>query len=284
MVIYADVLVAVNYFVSYAMLLATARVAGLPLGRRQRVLGSLAGALSALAVFLPVQGFWFGVALRVGSAGAMLWAAWPGRNWRDYLRLGAILLGVSFLFAGGVMGICLLWPRGPISCPGGMPYLHISPVVLLGSVTVCYLLLGLVRRFYRQGRAAGRLCQAEILRGEKRAEVTLMPDSGNGLVEPFSGLPVVVCSLESLRPLFAPEEAVCLGEGAICPELLPAGFRLVGYHAVGGTGLLAAFRPTGLSLWVGGGPLDCTAWVAVNPNPMPGCDGVFHPDLLELRI
>ena len=114
MKIYVDVLVAINYFVSYLMLQACGRISGLPLGRHSSVVGALVGAFSSLTVFLPLQGFGWGLLCRAVTGLAMLLAAWPGRSRADYLRLLLILLSVSFLFAGAVAAWCFLFPKSPV--------------------------------------------------------------------------------------------------------------------------------------------------------------------------
>ena len=283
MVIYADVLVAVNYFVSYALLCGCSRIGGIPLNRKGRVRGALAGGLAALAVFLPLEGFVYGVVLRFVSAGAMLLAAWPGRRAAVYIRLGIILLCISFLFAGGVMGICLLAPGLPVFCPAGMIYFDVSPFTLLASVTVCYLLLGLVKRFYAQNKQQELQYKAKIFRKGREAALWLFKDSGNRLVEPFSGLPVAVCTLGSVLSLLTPQEQSWFEEG-MPPQQMPVGFRVVGYHSVGGRGVLPAFKPEKICLTCADEDKACDAWVAVNPEDMLGCDGVFNPAMLELRI
>ena len=284
MVIYADVLVAINYFVSYAMLCAAGHVAGIPLDRRRRVFGALVGGMSSLAAFLPLQGFVFEVVVRVLSAAAMLLAAWPGRCRCDYFRLGVILLGVSFIFAGAVVGVCLIWPEGPISLPGGMFYFHVSPLLLLVSVTVSYLLLGLLKRFYREGKTQRLICSAEIERDGSRAAMRLLQDSGNHLTEPFSGLPVAVCTLQAALPLLNTREIEWMAEG-MTEEKLPTGIRLVPFRSVGAAGFLPAFHPDKFDLLTEDGErYDCCAWLAVTQSEMSGCDGVFDPSMLQLRI
>ncbi|MBP1558334.1 MAG: sigma-E processing peptidase SpoIIGA [Oscillospiraceae bacterium] len=283
MVIYADVLVAINYFVSYALLCGCSRIAGIPLNRKGKVRGALAGGLTALAVFLPLEGFVYGVLLRFVSAATMLLAAWPGRRAAVYLRLGIILLCISFLFAGGVMGVCLLDPKLPVFCPAGMIYFDVKPFTLLVSVTVCYLLLGLIKLFYAQNKHQELLYGAKVVRKGREISLRLFQDSGNRLVEPFSGLPVVVCALGAVLPLLAPQELSWFEQG-MPPQQMPLGFRVVGYHAVGSRGILPAFRPEKFYLTCGEEELECDAWVAVNTEDMPGCDGVFNPAMLELRI
>ena len=283
MVVYADILVAVNYFVSYLLLCVTERISGIPLGRRPKVLSALVGGFCALAVFLPLQGFVYGVTLRVLTAAAMLCTGWPGRPMGEYLRLGVILLGASFLFAGGVVAVGLLWPSSPVSCPGGMIYFRVSPLLLLVSVTICYLLLGLVKRFYSSGKTKQLVYRMTICHRGKTVTVDALKDTGNRLVEPFSGLPVAVCSLSGVSPLFSEEEREALSLSSPQEGLLP-GFRLVAYNSVGGSGLLPAFGPEKIVVCNGAQSFDCLGWVAVDCGPVSQWKGIFNPDMLELRI
>lgn len=283
MVIYADVLVAVNYFVSYLMLRGCSRLSGIPLSRRRNVVGALVGGLAALTAFLPLQGFWAGLACRGVSGLAMVLTAWPGRSRKEVLRLLLLLLTVSFLFAGLVVAWCFLFPKSPVFLIGPNLYFHLSPVTLLVTVTAAYLALELLQRLRSRGRCRSMVSQAELARGGSRVSLRLLRDSGNTLVEPFSGLPVAVCCFSAVSGLLTEGERSWFGQGAAA-EGLPCGMRLVAYRSVGAEGLLGAFRPDSLVLWEEGKACDCAAWVAVCPADMPGCDGVFNPAMLELRI
>ena len=71
-VVYLDRVVLLNLAVDYLLLLATARLAGLPLRRGRLALAAAPGALYAAAVFLP------GRTRRAGWRRGSLCAVWPG--------------------------------------------------------------------------------------------------------------------------------------------------------------------------------------------------------------
>ncbi len=283
MVLYADVLVVLNYIISHLMLVCTQRLSGIPLSRRGSVLGSLWGGLCALCVFLPIDGVFWGVAVRIITALGMLVLAYPMRTTRDYLRLSMILFLVSFVFAGIVLGICLVLPYAPISYQSGIIYLHISPLVLLLTTAVSYLFLGVVRKMYGTMHSEKSLYRATIKRRGITVELQLFSDTGNNLKEPFSGKSVAVCSLSSLYPLLTPTEISFCRNITVGTDMT-GGMRLVAYNAVGGQGLLCAFEPQQFCILRGDVHIDCPVWVAVNPTDMPGCDGIFSPTVLEMRI
>ncbi len=283
MVLYADVLLAINYIISHLMLICTQRLSGIPLSPKGGVLGSLWGGICALSIFLPPQGGAMSIAIRIITVCGMLLLAYRGRSVREYLRLCIILMLVSFVFAGLVFGLCLILPGGPVSYTSGVVYLNISPFVLLLTTGVAYLFLGVVRRIYGNIKQEKSLHMATISRDGVEVELQLFCDTGNNLQEPFSGKSVVVCSLKALLPLLSMEEA------ALCSDIgshteIPKGLRLVPYNAVGGSGLLIAFEPDSFFIFIGERRLDFSVFIGINPVDMTGCDGVFSPSLIEMRV
>ena len=96
------------------------------------------------------------------------------------------------------------------------------------------------------------------------AEVTAMIDTGNRLREPFSDLPVLIVSGRCLTKII---DAVCMDER----EILPPGFRVVRYRALGGGGHMRCFRPERICALRGREWLDVPdMWVAIYPGGIPG--------------
>lgn len=284
MVLYADVLVALNYVVNFLLLLCCEKISGLPQKRKHTMAGALFGGVCSLAIFLPPLGAVWASIIRLSTAGGMIWLAYPRRNGREYLRLGFIFLLLSFLFAGAVLAFCLFTPQDRVAYYNGVVYFHISPIILLSTTTVAYLLVGVLRRLFSTGHSGGALMQVRVTRGTCAVTLSLLEDTGNSLTEPFSGLPAAVCPYTAVESLLTEEEKSWYKGGAP-PGELPTTLRLLRYRAVGGEGLLGAFRPDGLEvLSPDGDPRDCMAYIAVSPEDMAGCEGLFNPRILTLRI
>ena len=113
-VVYLDRVVLLNLAVDYLLLLATARLAGLPLRRGRLALAAALGALYAAAVFLPGCRMLAHPACRLAAGVAVCRLAWrrERRPWR--------LTALFFLLSGALAGCCWrqVWrqgPRGPFS-------------------------------------------------------------------------------------------------------------------------------------------------------------------------
>ncbi len=270
-VLYVDELFVQNLLIDYLLLLATAKVAGLPAKRSRlalaAVLGGLYAAFAALAGSSPLSS----PALKV-TVGLLMVLIVFGAAER-LLRTALIFLGVSAAFAGAVMAATLV--RGEdtgLLYPGGVSF---SSLIL--SFAGFYVLFSAAFRFTARRRLRGEVGRLTVTFGGRSVTVSALADTGNGLREPGTGLPVAVCSLESLSPLFEKDVLRVLTEHPDPAEALEElgrlqvySFFLVPCRTVGkSAGMLLAFRPQGLRH----GSRELTALVAIDPEGLNDAAG-----------
>ncbi|MBQ8751491.1 MAG: sigma-E processing peptidase SpoIIGA, partial [Clostridia bacterium] len=99
-----DVLVALNWFLDYALLCGTARLLHIPCRCWRLVAGALGGALLAAALVLPVLPGWLSFFLRLGAALPVVWIAFGLGNARQF----AVRMLVFFLLSTALAGLVLL--------------------------------------------------------------------------------------------------------------------------------------------------------------------------------
>ena len=274
MVIYLDVLAAVNGTVDYLLLLATARLAGI-FPNRRRLLGAAAiGALFAALSVLPPLTFLSGP-LWVLLCGILL----PGLAFGlDRTRLPRVIV-LFLLTAGACAGIVLAlsgW-TGALLRIGSAYYLNAPIEVVLPAALLC---LGAVSILFR-GTAGknGGARPSEIVRltyGDRTARFLLLQDTGADLCDPISGRPALLLDRSaakrllptSLHPLLdrlrADNAAALLAE---LPIQDAHRFCLLPYRAVGQDGgLLLAFRPARVLR----GEKESPHLIALLPDPIAG--------------
>ena len=282
MVIYGDVLAAVNFVVDLLLLRLTRRLTGIPFRGRRQYLGALAGAVCSFTIFYPIRSWLLELLLRWGCACVVILAAYGRLPLKTFVRVVVVFFAVSFLLAGGVMGLWLLFPNDSIAFANGVFYWNVPPVVLAGCIGAAYLFVSLFDRFFGRDVAPGELWQVKVERGEKAVTLTALRDTGCSLREPFSGQPVLVGDWQQLYPLLsAREERAILGEGEeSCPGLRP-----VFYQYVDGGGMLCAFRPDRLVFARDGRSYPGDGWVAVSLHSMKGSgfQGVFPPEMVRFQ-
>lgn len=269
-VVYLDRVVLLNLAVDYLLLLATARLAGLPLWRGRLALAAALGALYAAAVFLPGCRMLAHPACRLAAGGAMCRLAWrrERRPWR--------LTALFFLLSGALAGLLLaagLAAGSPEAILSRVYYADISWPVLLGSAIGFGLLLHLV---FRQGarHEGGELMDVTVSLQGRRLRLRALHDTGNTLRDPVSGQPVLVLEQGALGELWPPQAAEIIAMDLPPEEKMARLHRLDGgcrwsllpFCAVGtAAGLLLAVRSDYVKV---GGITYPRVLLALTPGPV----------------
>lgn len=234
MVVYADILLALNWWIDFLLLLGVRRGVGGDGKPWRLALGALVGAFSCLALFLPPISVWLSLLIRLSSAMLMVTVAFGCRLWRDWWRRVILLFALS----AGMAGLCgalyfFLAPQG-FYVFNGVVYYSVPPLLLVALTVLCYGLLWLGEQLLRRRAPAEHLFRVELTYSGRTVSFPCLYDSGNHLTEPFSGRPVLVVEREVVQGLLLYIPTVAD---------LPAGWRLIPYNTLGGDGLLPAFVP-----------------------------------------
>lgn len=272
-VIYLDVLAGINLAMDYLLLCGTARLAGVYASRGRLALGAAAGAgyavLSCLApalAALPAQ----------GAAGLVLVRlAFGARKAGELTRLTLLFLLVSCACAGGALALGRVSDASFFA--GGGYYIDVPFRVVAAAAALCWVLTGFLFRGHAGDAVKGRqTARVRLAFAGRRADFTLLVDSGNELADPISGKPALVLDRRAAARVLPPAAAAPLAGLqadnapavlAALPGAYRARFQLLPYRAVGReSGLLLAFRPDGAEK-------DGKAWpglAAIAPGPVAG--------------
>ncbi len=232
MVIYIDILLALNWWIDFLLLLGVRRVMGGSGTSWRLALGGLVGAFTCLVMLLPPVSVWLSLSLRLLSAVLMVTVAFRRRSWQDWVRRVLLLFALS----AGLSGLCgalyfFLAPQG-FYVFNGVVYYSVPPLLLVALTVVCYGLLWLSEQLFRRQAPKEHLFRVRLAHNGLSTTFICFYDSGNHLTEPFSGRPVLVVEREVAQALFPSVPTVAD---------LPSGWRLVPYDTLGGSGLLPAF-------------------------------------------
>lgn len=254
-VIYADEIFLKNLIIDYVLLIVTARISGIRVGRWRVLIAAAGGGLYGVAASIWGSGFLDHPLMKL-AAGTVLVLAVFGSSGR-LLRVLLVFFGVSAAFAGAVIAAA-----GGASGEVSLSLLFFSFLLSCGLFTFAFRTIG--RR-----RVSDEIVDVEISLSGRTVRASALVDTGNALRDPLTGCGVTVCSLEAVSPLFdarvrgiistrldAPRTLSLLGEAGIYS------FFLVPYSSVGGEGLMLAFRPE--RVLVGGKEVKCA--VAIAPD------------------
>ena len=281
--IYADVLIAINFIIDLVILRLCVLLSGLRQQTRRRYLAALTGALSSLLIFVPLSSIWFDFLSRLAVAGVVVLIAYGRQPPRVFAKLVFIFYAVSFFIAGVVIGLWFVLPPGIVAFGNGVVYFNIKPLMLIVSVAVAYGFVELFNRIFYRKLAGQDIYRITIWRGGHSISFNALADTGNNLVEHFTGHPLVVAELSAVAPILTSSEEHYIRTGSF-DSGLPESLRVVAYSAVGGEGLLKAFRPDKMTISTEMGEKEMIGYVAVSSRRIGDerYSAVFNPSVIQI--
>ncbi|MDR0884421.1 MAG: sigma-E processing peptidase SpoIIGA [Oscillospiraceae bacterium] len=236
-VVYLDVLLFLNAFITALLLLASATLLRQELRRVRLLLGTLLGGALSLVIFLPEMHWSLALLMKLIGCVLLVWVTFGGRDKWVFLRTVATFLLANFLFAGVLLALwTLLAPRGMLYQNGAL-YFDVSVLTLTLSTVFCYAVTRLIAFLTARKAPENHAFTLTIEAGGQRVTLPALFDSGSALREGFSGAAVIVCEAASVRSITPPECSTHAQNAAAGGNL-----RLIPYHSVGGAGVLPAFR------------------------------------------
>ena len=268
--IYIDVLIVLNIYVNFFLLRITAGVTHSPLRTWRCAAASVYGSLFSLTILLPFLGTLISLAIKLAAAVSIVVLAFGIRNCKRLLINTAAFFAANFILAGTVYSIYTLLNPKFIHFNNACFYIDFSLLILIVTTAALYFVVKAVRII--MDRAPDDDYRILIRAGKKVISLTGLADTGNILVDYFTGSPVIICSEESFPEL----------TGTVLDiSLLPKGFRLLPYSAVSGSGLIPVFRPDEvlISSCTRGGSKPVDAVIGFGEC---GEKAVFNPKLLKI--
>ncbi len=272
MVVYLDVLFAVNALMDSVTLLAAARLGGVQVRKGRLFFASvLGGGYAAAGAVQPVLTLF---PLRLLAGLGLCAAAFAGE--RCFARLCALYGVVAASFAGMAAALGAAGGRR-LLLPAGY-YFAVPLRVLVLAAAVGYAVSGLLLRGDAGHGVLHREVETLTIRfGTAECAVRVLHDTGNELTEPLSGRPVIVLERKTAEHLLG---VSLTGEDAAAqlsalPEWIAARCGLVPFRAVGTEGgLLLYFRPDEVR-YSDGTALDCVCAVSAVPIGRGAYEGLI---------
>ena len=229
--IYIDVLIILNIYVNFFLLRITAGVTHSPLKNSRCAAASAYGSLFSLTILLPCLGTLIPLAIKLAAAVSIVALAFGFHGAKRLMINTAAFFAANFVLAGAVYGVYSLLKPQFIRFNNGCFYIDFSLIVLIVTTAALYAAVYLARLIFGSS-AADSGCYSVIVRYRERiVNMEGIADTGNTLVDVFTGSPVIVCD----RSRF--EDFLSAG------GKLPRGFRYLPCRTVSADGVIPVFRP-----------------------------------------
>lgn len=245
-IIYVDILICVNLFINYFILIAVTKFLFLKIHKWRLFLGALLGAAYSLYILIPEPIWIISLLIKLLMSVTIILVAFGFHKILELFKIVLCFFGINFGFSGVMFALwCTLKPMGLI-VKNGVVYFSLSPILLISSTVVSYLIIEFINKIVgkQQERELFYEIFVEIFSHTLKLKAKL--DTGNTLKEPFSGIPVIVVKKEKIKHIIPENFLEIMNTFEIenysnSLNLLKT-IRLIPFKTIHGSGVLPAFK------------------------------------------
>lgn len=223
MVIYVDVLIFINIIINYCILSVTKKFLALKSSQLRLIIASFISALFSLSVFLPECNIIISLLIKISCAFAMCIIAFEYSGVITYIKGILTTFMFSVIFCAALIMIYQIYKPKNMAIINDTIYIHINPILLITISIVIYLIIILLQRILHQNTLNSSVLLKIIIQNIEYNCIGKV-DTGNSVIEPFSGSPVIITEKSVLKDLNITK-----------PRIIP-------YKALGTTGVLYAVK------------------------------------------
>ena len=182
MVIYIDVLILINLYVTYFEISAVCLLTHRRVNNIRIIIGSAIGAAASLTIFIPQDMTLLLTVIKLALCFVITFAVFGKSKASDFLRALLFLLLVNFVFSGLMLCIWLFAAPMNMLFINGTVYFGIDVLTVLVCTAVSYLLLRAIRLILDKNGRCDRKYKVVISNLGKMCSLCALADSGNGTV------------------------------------------------------------------------------------------------------
>lgn len=244
MVIYLDVLILINLYVTYFQILAVAAFTHRKTVWYRKLSAAGIGAVASLSIFIPQEMVLTLTLLKIFLCALIAFVAFGYTGFRAYAVSVLFLMLVSFVFSGLMLCVWLFAAPMKMLFINGTVYFGIDTMTIILSTCAAYGVVRIIRYILdKNGKTDGKYTVI-IKNNGRECRLSALADSGNGIIDCFSGLPVIVCRRDMCADVSPPAIEMIENNSDISDigTQMIKGVRIMPFSTVGKGGLICMFK------------------------------------------
>ncbi len=244
--IYVDVLILLNIFITYCLLLSTKLLLNLNTEKWRIISASVLGGMFSLVIFIDFNSSILYSIVEILMASAIVLLSFFEKKLSKNLRNIAVFYIVNFIFGGLMLALFYFITPPSMIFKNGVVYFNISALFLVISTIVSYLLIKLFYAFFAKRGLVSESCLLSVNIYGKEVLLKGFLDSGNKIIDAVSSLPVILCNINSIKELIPDkicEDILSLNFDKIDDPLWQKRIRVLSVSTVNKVSILPAFKP-----------------------------------------
>lgn len=244
MVIYLDVLILINLYVTYFQILAVSVFTHRKTVWYRKLSAAGIGAVASLSIFIPQEMVLTLTLLKIFLCALIAFVAFGYTGFREYAVSVLFLMLVSFVFSGLMLCVWLFAAPMKMLFINGTVYFGVDTMTIILSTCAAYGVVRIIRYILdKNGKTDGKYTVI-IKNNGRECRLSALADSGNGMVDCFSGLPVIVCRRDMCADVSPPAIEMIENNSDISDigTQMIKGVRIMPFSTVGKGGLICMFK------------------------------------------
>lgn len=246
--IYIDILIAVNLFINYILLLLTAKFLSLKWKSIRLVFGEILSGIYSLYILFPETNLFLSILVKLIMSITIVWCVFGFKSLKSFIKITLCFYAINFLFSGIMLGLWILFRPSSMEMNNGVVYFNISPLVLIASTIVSYFIIEIFYRIIGKNHIKNSFYEIKINIEDSPVKLRAKVDTGNILREPFSNLPVIIVRKSTAEKIIPPKLLGLLDNyyqntNNISSYEVKYPIRMVPFKTVAGSGVFPAFKP-----------------------------------------
>lgn len=238
LVVYADVLIVLNFIVDYFLLLAVSKLIHRKSKLWRMLTASLEGGLFSLYIFLPQSAFMLELALHFSICFLMAFTAFGFVNLKEFIKVSGVYFTVNCLYAGIMIAVWKIFKPYGMVINNSVVYFDISAIALIICTVIFYFLFILFSKIFSSSYKFAEKCSVTVWYKDEKTEFDAIIDTGNSVSDVFGDSQIIIADSSVAQKLFGSLDLNINQE-------IKSRYRAIPCTTVSGTDILSGFRCDG---------------------------------------
>ena len=236
-------LIVLNIYITYFLLLATSKISHTPLKTARCISASVTGGLFSLMILIPDVNYFLNILFKFIASVVIIAVAFGiGMGMKYTFRLVLWFYAINFIFAGIILSLRYAFSLSFVKFSNSYFYMDFSILSLVIFTAAAYGLICIVRYMTDKSVVSDGIYKVIIKHNNAVVSIEAIADTGNSLVDCLSGKPVIVCGKDEIEKIVEIPEMSGIMEYGGYSDILK-NFRLLPYSTIGESGIIPVFSP-----------------------------------------
>lgn len=202
MIVYADILIILNFLVDYFILLLTAKFLEIKYHIFRLLLAATLGGMSSLYIFLPSVNTLTDFLYKLIICIILSAVAFSIKGIKQYFKNIVSLFTVTCLYAGLTAAIWKIFKPNGMLINNSIAYFDISPLALTVSTVIFYVAFIIFNKIFKSTCNFAEKCEITVFSDNKSISLTAIIDSGNSVEDFLGKSEIIITDSNSFESLF----------------------------------------------------------------------------------